>query len=161
MNTESFNFSPRALKAKELFEKGYNCAQATLLAFDDLTELPEDLAARLASPFGGGMARMREVCGAISGAFMAYGAIYGKNDPKDATSKAQQYKELQTIANEFREINGSIVCRDLLGLTEKVSEPAPEKRTSEYYQKRPCGMLVAIATQILENFIENKKKSLS
>ena len=150
-------FSPRALKAKEYFEQGYNCAQAVMLAFEDETGIPSETAAKLSSSFGGGMARLREVCGAISGSFLAFAAIYGISDPKDNVGKAAQYKDLQELAAKFRNENGSIGCRELLGLTQKTSEPTPEKRTDEYYRKRPCGELVATAAQILDEYIQSRK----
>ena len=150
-------FPPRALKAKAYFEQGYNCAQSVFMAFEDETGIKSETAAKLSSSFGGGMARMREVCGAVSGLFMAFAAMYGISDPKDSDGKAAQYKDLQELAGKFREENGSIVCRELLGLTQKTSEPTPEKRTNEYYHKRPCGELVACATQILEEYVQNKK----
>ena len=152
-------YSPRALKAKAYFEQGYNCAQSVFMAFEDETGITPDMAAKLSSFFGGGMARLREVCGAVSGSFLAFAAMYGVSDPKDSEGKAAQYKDLQELAGKFREENGSIVCRDLLGLTQKTSEPTPEKRTNEYYHKRPCGELVACATQILEEYVQSKKAS--
>lgn len=158
-NEKTTEFSPRALKAKAFFEQGYNCAQAVVLAFTDETGMDPEFAAKIASSFGGGMGRLREVCGTVSGAFMTLAAIHGVSDPQDSAGKAAQYKDLQDLAKRFREENGSIVCRELLGLTEKQSEPTPEKRTSEYYRKRPCGELVACSTQFLEEYLENRKQN--
>ncbi len=154
-------FSPRALKAKEYFEQGYNCAQAVALAFTEETGLTPEFTAKLSSSFGGGMGRLREVCGTVSGAFLVLAAIHGISDPKDTAGKAAQYKDLQDLAKQFRDENGSIVCRDLLGLTEAQSTPTPDKRTSDYYRKRPCGELVACSTQYLEAYLENRKKAES
>lgn len=151
------NFSPRALKAKAYFEEGYNCAQAVVLAFTEETGFDKEFAAKIASSFGGGMGRLREVCGTVSGAFLVLAAIRGISDPKNSAGKAAQYKDLQELAKRFREDNGSIVCRELLGLTEQHSEPTPEKRTSEYYRKRPCSELVAMSTQYLEEFLNSQK----
>ncbi len=148
--------SPRAVKARALFERGYNCAQAVFLAFGDKTGLDEKTAARLSSSFGGGMGRLREVCGTVSGMFLVVGALYGTDDPQAGEAKAAQYRDLQELAKRFRESNGSIVCRELLGLTEKTSEPTPEKRTAEYYKKRPCSELVAQAAQILDEFLAER-----
>ncbi|MBQ9874600.1 MAG: C_GCAxxG_C_C family protein [Thermoguttaceae bacterium] len=142
-------FSPRALKAKELFEQGYNCAQATALAFADEIGLDPQTIAKLASPFGGGMARMREVCGTISGAFLAYGAIRGTSDPKDA-AKVAVYKEMQALAESFRQENGSIICRELLGLGDPPAAGPDQARKP----KRPCGELVAMSTQLLEEILK-------
>ncbi len=153
------SYSPRALKAKAYFEQGYNCAQSVLLAFEGELGIAPETAAKLSSSFGGGMARLREVCGAVSGLFMTFAAMYGVSDPKDSEGKASQYKDLQELAATFREENGSIVCRELLGLTRNTSDPTPEKRTDDYYRKRPCGELVACATQIMEKYIQNKESN--
>ena len=147
---QKLEYSERALKAKAFFEQGYNCAQSVALAFCDETGLAPETAAKLASSFGAGMGRLREVCGAVSGALLVLGAVKGVSDPQDRQGKTAQYKEIQEFAKRFRELNGSIVCRELLGLTEKTSEPTPEQRTPEYYRKRPCGELVACSTLILE-----------
>ncbi|MBO7679708.1 MAG: C_GCAxxG_C_C family protein [Thermoguttaceae bacterium] len=141
---------PRAQKAKAFFEQGYNCAQSVLLAFGDKTGLADADAARFASSFGGGIGRLREVCGAFSGMCMALGMISGCADPADAEGKKAQYQVIQNLAGQFRDANGSIVCRELLGLTQKCSEPTPEKRTEGYYRKRPCGDLVAFAAGLLD-----------
>ncbi|MDO5309293.1 MAG: C-GCAxxG-C-C family protein [Planctomycetia bacterium] len=152
-NNNDIDYSPRALKAKENFENGFNCCQATLLAFGDLTGLDPETSCKIASSFGGGIGRLREVCGAFSGACMALGMICGSNDPNDKQSKTNQYKQIQTFAEQFRRDNGSIICRELLGLQEKQSEPTPETRTTQYYHKRPCALLCAYATHTLENLL--------
>ncbi len=100
--------------AEQLFRNGYNCAQAVLMAFADVTGLEPDTAARLASSFGGGLGRMREVCGAVSGASMVLGLVKGYADPTDADAKKAHYHLVQEFARRFREKNGSIICRDLL-----------------------------------------------
>lgn len=147
-------YSPRGQRAKELFQEGYNCAQAVVLAYEDyFEECPETLAAMISS-FGGGMGRLREVCGAVSGMFFVAGRLYGYADPKANKEKQEHYVRIQELAARFREQNGSIVCRELLGLQEKVSVPVPEERTTEYYRKRPCAELVAVAATILEQYIE-------
>ena len=139
-----------AQKAKAFFQQGYNCAQAVLLAFGDETGLPPELAARLASSFGGGMGRMREVCGTLSGAFMAAGVICGYSDPAARTEKAEHYARIQRIAAAFRAENGSILCRELLrGPEAHDTAPTPDARTAEYYRKRPCVELVGCAAEIL------------
>ncbi len=137
-----------AAKAKDLFLSGYNCAQAVLLAFDDVTGLDRQTAARLASSFGGGMGRLREVCGAVSAAFMVAGLTGGYDDPKAREEKAAHYAEIQALANDFKQENGSIVCRELVGLNADGS-PVPAPRTAEYYKKRPCADLVADAARML------------
>ncbi|MBR3317954.1 MAG: C_GCAxxG_C_C family protein [Atopobiaceae bacterium] len=136
---------------------GYNCSQSVVLAFDDvLAEHGIDAAtmARLSSPFGGGMGRMREVCGAVSGMLMVLGVVEGYDDPKAFGAKKALYARVQEIAGAYREENGSIVCRELLGLGKGPSEATPEKRTDAYYRKRPCPDLCACAARILAEHLE-------
>ena len=144
----------RGEKAEALFLEGYNCAQAVLIAFEDLHGLDRDTAAKLASSFGGGMARLREVCGSVSGMFMVAGLLYGYDDPKAKEEKAEHYARIQKLAADFTAENGSIVCRELLGLTEKKQIPTPEERTAEYYKKRPCKNIIGMAAEIMDNYIK-------
>lgn len=139
--------------AEENFRKGYNCSQAVFLAFQELYGMDEAMAARLSSSFGGGMGRLREVCGAVSGMFMAAGLLYGYDTPGAQQEKAEHYKRVQELAKAYETENGSIVCRELLGLTEKRQEPTPEARTEGYYMKRPCPKLVRMAAAIMEQYI--------
>lgn len=141
-------------KATAYFLEGYNCAQSVLLAFCDDLNLDEEMAARLASSFGGGMGRLREVCGAVSGMFLAAGLLYGYSDPKDTAGKKAQYERVQKLAREFSARNGSIVCRELLGLDHHTDAPTPAARTQEYYKKRPCAELVGDAAEILAQMIK-------
>lgn len=141
--------------AKEYFTKGYNCCQAVVAAFaqeDFFKEsgLTLETAVKIASSFGGGMGRLREVCGAVSGMFFIAGLKKGYNpEETDGNNKKNHYELIQEMAKEFKELNGSIVCRELLGLSIKGPDsPVPEKRTDEYYKKRPCGELVEIAANI-------------
>lgn len=147
----------RREKAMQLFEEGYNCAQAVFLAFEDLHGIDRKTAAKLSSSFGGGMGRLREVCGAVSGMFMTAGVLYGYDDPKASTEKSDHYSRIQELAKAFEEKNGSIVCRELLGLEVKREVPVPEARTVEYYKKRPCKELVGDAAEILEAYIKAEK----
>ncbi|MEG1458152.1 MAG: C-GCAxxG-C-C family protein [Acetivibrio sp.] len=149
----------REIKAKELFHEGYNCAQAVFLAFSDLYDIDEETAIKLSSSFGGGMGRLREVCGAVSGMFMVAGTLYGYSDPKASTEKQEHYKRIQELAKKFQEENGSIVCRELLGLGKGADAPKPEERTEAYYKKRPCGELVGMAASILENYIHSMENA--
>lgn len=148
--------SERGDRAKELFRQGYNCAQAVVLAFSDVTGLDEKTSAMLASGFGGGMGRMREVCGAVSGMFIVYNMLNGYSDPADNEGKMRNYADIQKLAADFKAENGSIICKELLGLSKPEGTHIPEKRTDEYYKKRPCGDLVKIATEVLEEFLGNK-----
>jgi len=139
---------------KDLFIKGYNCSQSVFAAFCDETGMELETALKMSSSFGGGMGRLREVCGAVSGMFMAAGILYGYSDPSDKTAKAEHYELIQMLAAKFREENGSIICRELLGLTGEADSPIPEDRTAEYYERRPCSELVEHAAEILDGYIK-------
>lgn len=145
-----------ALKAMELFKEGYNCSQAVFGAFSDDLAIDMDTALRISSSFGGGMGRLREVCGAVTGMFMAAGMLYGYSDPTDREAKKAHYKRIQELAADFKAQNGSIICRDLLGLDQGPDRPVPEKRTPEYYKKRPCAELVGCAAGILADLMEKE-----
>jgi C_GCAxxG_C_C family probable redox protein len=140
---------------KELFIKGYNCSQSVFAAFCDETGMDLETALKLSSSFGGGMGRLREVCGAVTGIFMVVGMVYGYSDPEDSEAKAEHYELIQTLAAKFREENGSIICRELLELPEGPDSPVPEERTEAYYARRPCSELVEHAAEILEEYIQN------
>lgn len=142
--------------AQENFNKGYNCSQSVLLAFGDKTGLDDKTALLLSSSFGGGMGRLREVCGAVSGMFMVIGLLYGYSAPADHAAKSAHYARLQTLAKRFSDETGSIICRDLLALGKGADNPVPEKRTEQYYKKRPCGELVYIAAKITQEYIESQ-----
>ena len=141
-----------AQRAQALFLEGYNCAQATFGAFCDVTGLEFETAIRLASGLGGGMGRMREVCGAVSGMLMVLGLLYGYDDngEKDRAKKAH-YALVQELAGKFREKNGSIICREIL--KNPPSDPAPTPRTAEFYKNRPCARMVYCAAEILDDYI--------
>ncbi len=141
-------------KARAYFEQGYNCSQAVLLSFGDLTGLDEKTAAMISSSFGGGMGRLREVCGAVSGMFMAAGLIQGYSDPKAQEEKAEHYAFIQSLAESFKAENGSIICRELLGLP-GASKPIPEERTESYYRRRPCADYVEYAAKALAAKLSN------
>lgn len=144
----------RAEKARNYFLEGYNCSQSVFLAFTDLTGFDEKTALLISSSFGGGMGRLREVCGAVSGMFMAVGVLYGYTDPKAGTEKMEHYKRIQELAEAFKERNGSIVCRDILGKIAEDKSFIPSERTAEYYKSRPCAKMVEDAVEILEAYIE-------
>ena len=140
-----------AEKAYEAFKSGCNCAQAVAVAFCDLTGLTEAQAARMASAFGGGMGRMREVCGAVSGMFLVLGILYGYDDPKADAAKKQLYTQVQALAEEFKKEAGSIICREIL--KNPPSDPNPSPRTPEFYAMRPCERMVFNAARLMEEFI--------
>jgi len=143
----------KAELAQKYFKDGYNCCQAVALAFCQDVGLDKETALKIASSFGGGFGRLREVCGAVSGMCIIAGLKYGYTSPLATDEKADHYKLIQNMAKEFEEKNGSIICKVLTGI-EKGSH-VPEKRTDEYYKKRPCDELVYDAAEILERYLKN------
>ena len=144
-------------KAMKLFKEGYNCSQAVVGAFVDDLDIDMKTAMLFSSSFGGGMGRLREVCGAVSGMFMIAGLTNGYELPSDLDGKKELYTGVQLLADQFKEDNGSIVCRELLGLTVKTQIPTPDLRTDEYYKKRPCVELVGQAAELISEYIASKK----
>ena len=142
-----------AEKARALFLEGYNCAQAVLCAFEDLTGMDRETSARLASSFGGGMGRMREVCGTVSGGLIVLGILRGYEDPKDLKAKTDHYHLVQEFARRFRGINGTIICRELLKNVQTKPGNEPEARTPEYYASRPCLRHVGEAAAIVDELL--------
>ena len=143
----------RGLAAEQRFRNGCNCAQAVLLAFSDRTGLDEAAAMRIASGFGGGMGRMREVCGAVSGMFMAAGMVLGEDGVPGREEKRALYATIQELAARFRAENGSIICRELLAGVATAPGGEPEARTEQYYRKRPCPELCRCAAEILDRYL--------
>ena len=155
MSDVKINPIERAERAKALFNEGYNCAQSVALAYADITPLDEQMVATITASFGGGLGRLREVCGAVSG--MAFVASFISPCPTatDATAKKQNYALVQEFAEKFRQQNGNIVCRSLLGLDRPKDDPTPSARTAEYYQKRPCAEYVYDAALIVGEYLAN------
>ena len=159
----TINIDERVEKAKRLFkEGGYNCCQAVVLAYNDLFGIDDETAAAMSSGFGGGMGRMREVCGSVSGMVMLAGLIKPASNPSVKEWRTANYALVQEMAGEFKAINGSIVCKELLGLVPMGSSqqvpqesPEPSDRTPEYYKKRPCEELVGISARIVGEKIKS------
>ena len=157
----TLNIDERVEKARRLFKDGgYNCCQAVVMAYSDLFGINDETAAAMSSGFGGGMGRMREVCGSVSGMVMLAGLISPATDPSNKEWRTANYALVQEMAEEFRSINGSIICKELLGLVPMGScspapkeSPEPSDRTPEYYKKRPCEELVVISARIVGNKI--------
>ncbi len=147
----------KSQKTRELFKNGYNCAQSVFCAFADDLEIDFDTALKLSSSFGGGMGRLREVCGAVSAMFMIAGLKYGYTSNNDDNAKEKHYELIQKLAHEFETKHGSIICRELLGLDLKHDIPKPEKRTEQYYTDRPCEELAASAAEIISDYISKHK----
>ena len=139
--------------AARLFREGCNCAQSVFLAYMDMTGMDRDTAIRVSASFGGGMGRLREVCGGVSGAIMALGMICAPLDPADQDAKAEHYRRVQEVARRFREKNGTIICRELLG-DKAGSGHVPEARTEEYYKMRPCERMVYDGAAALEEVLK-------
>ena len=148
----------RIEKAENLFCSGCNCAQAVLTAYKDEIGLSEQQAMKLASSFGGGMGRMREVCGACSAAFMIAGLLRGYAETGDDKAKAEHYRLIQAMADRFRAKHGTILCRELLRTLNADTSPIPSARTAEYYKMRPCLRFVRSAAEIVEEFLMNEKQ---
>jgi len=161
--------SKKAEAAATFFKEGYNCAQSVCLAFLDEIEakcgLNKESLLALSSSFGGGMGRLREVCGAVSAMFIIAGILKGYTSPNDDNLKALHYELIQTLAGEFKSYHGTIICRELLNLEEKTAEISksdsrdkvggdnfsfiPSKRTEEYYKTRPCDAFIKTAAEII------------
>lgn len=159
----------RAARAVDLFKQGFNCSQAVFASCADLYGITdESLALRLAASFGGGMGRMRLVCGAASGMFMLAGLHNGSATPHDNTGKMENYAFVQQLAGDFKSRYGSLICAELLGLVPKNTTPSlegregvgfspkPEERTQQYYEKRPCVEMIAEAVRIYLRAINDK-----
>ena len=144
--------------AKQLFFKGYNCAQSVFCAFTDITGYDIDTSARMASSFGGGLGRLRETCGVVSAAALVLGIVKGYDDPADYEAKKRHYALVREYAARFRAKHESIRCRDLLTLAgiRPESGGEPEQRSEEFYRKRPCPHLVCDAARILDEMIAQR-----
>lgn len=159
----TIDIEERVAKARRLFkEDGYNCCQAVVLTYNDIFGIDDIIAASISSGFGGGMGRMREVCGSVSGMVILAGLLSPAADPSDKGSRTRNYALVQDVAGEFAKINGSIICRELLGLSPmgnrqggQMESPEPSDRTSDYYRKRPCEELVGISARIIGERIKD------
>jgi len=144
-------------KAEELFNSGYNCAQAVFCAFCDDMGFDKETAIRLMSSFGGGMGKLREVCGACSGAFAVAGVLFGSIDPNDQDAKVKQYALVRRIAEEFKSLHGTYNCGELMENIANAKGVDPAIRTPEYYKTRPCCRFVGDASEILDKIIEEQQ----
>lgn len=146
----------RIQKAVALFKEGYNCSQSVVAAYADLYGFTPEQAFKMSAAFGGGIGRMRETCGAACGMFQLAGLEKGATEGSDRKGKGDTYALVQELAAKFKEINGSMRCSDLLGLTKK--DPivsTPEERTATYYAKRPCSKMVETAAQLWGDYLES------
>lgn len=138
------------------FKEGYNCSQAVVLAFQDVLSIDAKELCKIASPFGGGVSRMREMCGAVSGMVLVLGNLIGYDTPELGDKKLQLYKNTQEILRIFENRFGSLICRNLLNLSQKHDDPTPTKRDHSFYIKRPCPELIGGAAEILEDYLKTK-----
>ncbi len=145
-------------RAVELFKEGYNCSQSVFTAFAHRFDIDEETAKKISAGLGGGVGRLREVCGAVSGAAMVIGSLACATEGKDSENKQRNYELVREFTKRFTEENSSIICRELLGLDKQTKETAkPESRTAEYYKKRPCVELVECAAKILQDMIKENE----
>lgn len=142
-------------KAVNNFKSGYNCAQSVFLAFAEEFGFDKKTALKLSSSFGGGMGRLREVCGAVTSMFAIAGLKYGYTEPDDDETKTEHYTRIQNLAEKFKTIHNTIICRELLDLPEGADSPIPSKRTEQYYQERPCESFIKTAAEIIEQELLN------
>ncbi len=143
----------RRESAENNFIEGYNCCQAVVLAFSDLLPVDRESLLKISSSFGGGIGRLRETCGAVSGIAIVLGLLYGYASPETGSVKADHYARIQEVILDFEKKNGSLVCRDLLNLADKHSTPEPSPRTADFYGKRPCQRYIGDAAELLELYL--------
>lgn len=156
---EENSLEDRIQKAVEHFMSGYNCSQSVVAAFADMYGFTLEQALRMSASFGGGIGRMRETCGAACGMFLLAGLETGATEAADRQGKAANYAVVQELAAEFKRRNGSLICRELLGLKKSVAvSTQPEERNSQYYAKRPCARMVEEAAKIWVEYLKNHPK---
>ena len=143
----------RIKQAVATFESGYTCAQSVFATYADLFGLDRETALKLASPMGGGVGRMREICGVVSAMVLLAGLKEGNTDPENEEGKERIYLLTRQMADRFKEKNGTIICRELLGIEGREESAKPSARTKEYYASRPCSRLVAYASGIIEEVL--------
>lgn len=144
-------------RAEELFCQGYNCAQAVAGAYCEELGIPLNTMLKMSAPFGGGIGRQREVCGAVSGMLMIAGLLYGYDVPEEREHRGECYAMTRELCAAFAERNGSYICREILGARAEVGGK-PEIRTEQFYKTRPCVKSVRDAAEVLEDYISRKSK---
>lgn len=143
----------RIEQAVSTFEEGYTCAQSVFATYADLFGMDRQTALKLSSPMGGGIGRMREVCGVVSSMALLAGLKEGNTDPANEEGKERIYLLVRQMAEKFKEKHGTIICRELLGIDGMEESARPSERTEEYYKSRPCSQLVATASRIIEEIL--------
>ena len=151
-------FDERVARAVDNFMAGYGCCQSVVAAFSDLYGLDETLAKKIAAGFGGGVGRLRMMCGAVSGIVMLVGLDCGQTEGSDRDGKSACYKVVQDLLAKSKEENGSLICAEILGIQgheKALSSYVASPRTTEYYKTRPCAAKVESAARIFANYLKN------
>ena len=151
-------YEERVRRAVDNFMQGYGCCQSVVAAFADLYGFSDEQAKRVSAGFGGGVGRLRMMCGAVSGIVILVGMDCGQTEGSDRQGKSTCYKVVQELLHESEEENGSLICADLLGLNGKVvrGNYQASERTAEYYKSRPCAAKVESAARIFAHYLEQK-----
>ena len=160
MRKEDMELEERVERAVDNFMQGYGCCQSVVAAFADLYGLDETMAKKIAAGFGGGVGRLRMMCGAVSGIVMLVGLDCGQTEGSDREGKSACYKVVQDLLARSKEENGSLICAEILGIQgcEKAhSNYVASERTAEYYKTRPCAAKVESAARIFADYLKNKK----
>lgn len=152
------NGESRVGYAADLFKSGYNCAQSVFAAYADLFGMDFQMALKMSSAMGGGVGRMREICGAVSAMAMLAGLKEGNDDPENEEAKAHIYALVREMSGRFREKEGTIICRELLGIEGMEESAKPSVRTAEFYATRPCPRLIAEAAEIIEEVLLERRE---
>jgi C_GCAxxG_C_C family probable redox protein len=150
----------RVERAVENFMAGYGCCQSVVAAFADLYGLDEQQAKKIAAGFGGGVGRLRMMCGAVSGIVMLVGLDCGQTEGSDRDGKSACYKVVQELLAQSEAENGSLICAEILGLKghqKARSSYVASPRTAEYYKQRPCAAKVESAARIFANYLRSKE----
>ena len=150
----------RVERAVEIFMAGYGCCQSVVAAFADLYGLDDTLAKKVAAGFGGGVGRMRMMCGAVSGIVMLTGLDCGQTEGSDREGKSACYKVVQELLAKSKQENGSLICAEILGLKgyeKAVDSYQASPRTAEYYKTRPCAAKVESAARIFADYLKAKQ----
>ena len=163
MNVSKQELEARVSRAVDNFMAGYGCCQSVVAAFSDLYGLDELTAKRIAAGFGGGVGRLRMMCGAVSGIVMLVGLDCGQTEGSDREGKSACYKVVQQLLARSEQENGSLICAEILGLKghgKAVSSYEASPRTAEYYKTRPCAAKVESAARIFADYLWQKQQSL-
>lgn len=148
----------RREQAVEAFLGGLNCAQAVFSTYADLFGIDRQTAMNLTNSMGGGISRLREVCGTVTAIALLTGLSEGNVDPGDLKAREKAYQKTRDLLAEFEAENGSLICRELLGILGRDKSARPSERTPEYYKKRPCAKFVACAAKIIEENLTEQKE---